>query len=361
VLLLKSVWESSEAPAVSLATIPWALPTALVLTHDVDAQTSFVDSLKFAALEKRYRATSTFFVNTKYFKDENDIAYFDIPENSAAVRELRRTGWDVGSHTVAHSPKLVDAPEGDPSVTRKTYDPLTRLTVWGEVRVSKELLDASIPGQATISFRSGNLVFPSSLIRILQAAGYLYDSTYSANATLSAFAYIALEDQVLGVRESKVVEIPVTLDDSRGFLTSKTVAAVVQKWTEVLHANAQYGGITVLLVHPSDTRTQTFKLEAQEGLMKEAASMGAWMGDLTSFGRFWVNRANAGFSSVRRADGALVIRMNAREADLDPALGFEVARYTGKIVVTDSDGKQLDFQATARNGKLYLARPRPAT
>jgi hypothetical protein len=246
-------------------------------------------------------------------------------------------------------------------VTRKTYDPLTRLTVWGEVRVSKELLDASIPGQATISFRSGDLVFPRSLIRILQAAGYLYDSTYSANATLSAFAYIALEDQVLGARESKVVEIPVTLDDSRGFLTSKTVAAAVQKWAEVLHANAQYGGITVLLVHPSDTRTQTFKLEAQEGLMKEAASMGAWMGDLTSFGRFWVNRANAGFSSLRGADGALVIRVNAREADLDPALGFEVARYNGKIVVTDSDGKQLDFQATARNGKLYLARPRPTT
>jgi peptidoglycan/xylan/chitin deacetylase (PgdA/CDA1 family) len=359
-LLLKAIWAHTDIPSVCLATAPYALPTALVLTHDVDAQTSFVDSLKFVALEKQYGATSTFFINTKYFSDKNDIDYFNVPENVEAVRQLGKLGWDIGSHTVAHSTNLASAPEGDPAVTRKTYDPLKWLTVWGEAKVSKELLDAELAGRPTIAYRSGDLAFPRSLIRILQAAGYLYDSTYSANATLSAFPFLAFEEQWIGARESAVVEVPVTLDDSQGFLTPETLPSAVARWTEVLRANARYGGITVLLIHPSDTRTQDFKLQAQERLMKEAAALGAWMGDLSTFGRFWARRAELAFSTTRAGDGTLLIRIGVREADLDPALGFEVGGFTGTVRVVDSQGKQLDYAAKSRDGRMYLARPRKA-
>jgi peptidoglycan/xylan/chitin deacetylase (PgdA/CDA1 family) len=356
-LLVKAIWAHTAVPAVCLATAPYARPTALILTHDVDAQTSFVDSLKFTALEKKYGVRSTFFINTKYFTDENDIDYFNVPENLDAVRQLGRLGWDVGSHTVAHSRKLASAPEGRPTVTRQSYDPLRGLTVWGEAKVSKELLDAELGGRATIAYRSGDLAFPRSLIRILQAAGYLYDSTYSANAALSAFAFLALEEQRVGAPESAVVEIPVTLDDSQGFLTPASLPSAVQQWTEVLRANARYGGITVLLIHPSDTRTQDFKLQAQESLMKEAAALGAWMGDLSTFGGFWARRAALEFSTARAEDGALVIRVGTREADLDPALGFEVGGFAGTVRAVDGQGKQLDFVAKSRDGRVYLARP----
>jgi peptidoglycan/xylan/chitin deacetylase (PgdA/CDA1 family) len=355
-LLLKAVWANAVSPAVCLATAPYARPTALLLTHDVDAQTSFVDSLKFAGLEKKYGVKSTFFINTKTFSDEMDIDYFNVPENREAVRQLGRLGWDVGSHTVAHSRKLASAPEGQPGVTRRSYDPRRGLTVWGEVKVSKELLDAELPGRATVAYRSGELAFPPSLIRILQAAGYLYDSTYSANAVLTAFPFLALEEQHVRARESAVVEIPVTLDDSQGFLTPATLPGAVQKWTEVLRANARYGGITVLLIHPSDTRTQDFKLRAQESLMQEAVRLGAWMGDLSTFGRFWARRAALEFAAGLAADGTLEIRVAVREADLEPALGFEVGGFTGTVRVVDSQGRLLDFSATTREGRVYLAR-----
>jgi peptidoglycan/xylan/chitin deacetylase (PgdA/CDA1 family) len=357
-LLLKAIWASNDVPSVCLASIPYALTTALVLTHDVDAQTSFVDSLKFAALEKSYGAKSTFFVTTKTFTDASDIGYFNVPENVEALRELKSQGWDIGSHTVSHSLQLASAPDGDPAVTRKTYDPRSRLTVWGEVKVSKELLDETIAGQNTIAYRSGDLAFPRSLIRLLQGCGYRYDSTYSANAVLSAFPFVALEDQAVDARESRVVEIPLTLDDSQDFLTAENVPTAVQKWTEVLRANARYGGITVLLMHPSDTRTQTYKLQAQEGLMKELVAMGGWMGDLSAFGKFWTSRAALRFSTRCGSGGALVIQVEAREADLDPSLGFEVGGHAGNIIVTDSQGRPLDFTVVTRNGRLYLTRAR---
>jgi peptidoglycan/xylan/chitin deacetylase (PgdA/CDA1 family) len=356
-LLLKAVWAGTVAPAVCLATAPYARPTALILTHDVDAQTSFVDSLKFAALEKKYGVKSTFFINTKYFTDENDIDYFNLPENREAVRQLGRLGWDLGSHTVAHSRRLASAPEGQPDVTRQSYDPVRGLTVWGEAKVSKELLEAELGGRTVAAYRSGELAFPRSLIRVLQAAGYRFDSTCSANATLSAFPFPALEEQRVDARESTVVEIPVTLDDSQGFLTPASLPGAVRKWAEVLRANARYGGITVLLLHPSDTRTQDFKLQAQESLMQEASALGAWMGDLSTFGSFWARRAALEFSTARAEDGALLIRLGVPEADLDPALGFEVGGFTGKVRILDSRGQALDFVAATREGKVYLARP----
>ncbi len=355
-LLLKAIWAQADAPAVCLASAPFGLPTALVLTHDVDAQTSFLDSLKFADLEKKYGVKSTFFINTKYFSDENDIDYFNLPQNLEAVRRLGAMGWDIGSHTVAHSAKLASAPEGDPAIRRQTYDPRQGLSVWGEVKVSKELLDAQLGGRRTVAYRSGVLAFPPSLIRVLQASGYLYDSTCSANATLSAFPFLALEDQRAGFRESRVVELPVTLDDSQGFLTPATLPAAVGQWTEVLRANARYGGITVLLLHPSDTRTRTYKLQAQESLLQQAAALGAWIGDLSAFGSFWARRAALAFSTDRAGDGALVIRVGVPEAELDPALAFEVGGLEGAVRVEDSLGRPLDFRAARRDGRVYLAR-----
>ena len=87
------------------------------------------------------------------------------------------------------------------------------------------------------------------------------------------------------------MEIPVTLDDSQGYLTPDNGAGVVKGWLEVMGESARYGGLTVLLMHPSDTRTKTYKLQAQESLMRVVSAQGGWMGNLSEVGRFWRSRA----------------------------------------------------------------------
>jgi peptidoglycan/xylan/chitin deacetylase (PgdA/CDA1 family) len=355
-LLLKGICQGVVSPLVTLSTIPYARPVGLVISHDVDAQSSFLDSLKFADLEAKYGVKSTFFITTKYFTDESDIGYFTVPENLAAVRELRRQGWEIGSHTVSHLTQLAVAPEGDPKVTQKTYDPPVHLTVWGEARVSKEMLDRDVPGPKTVSYRSGDLAFPRSLIRVLEGCGYLFDSTYSANAVLTAFPYFPFEDQDLGSKESSVVEIPVTFDDSQGYLTPDTAAKVAASWVEVIRATARYGGVSVLLMHPSDTRTRTYKLQAQDLIMKAVSADGGWMGDLGAMGQFWRSRAAVHFTTEAAADGSLAIRLDARGEDLDPAIGFEISGSASRVAVVDSQGKTLDYSFASRNGKLYAGR-----
>jgi peptidoglycan/xylan/chitin deacetylase (PgdA/CDA1 family) len=361
-LIIRALYEANYSPFVYLSTIPFARPTALILTHDVDAQTSFVDSLKFARLEERYGVKSTFFENTKYFVDWKDIDYYNIEENVNAIRELKRRGWDIGSHTVSHYKKFDSAPEGDPNVTFKSYDPLNKVTVQGEVRVSKELLDRDIPGQNTIAFRSGDLEYPYTLVKVLEEAGYRYNSTYSANDVLTAFPFLALKERTLSSEESSVFEFPVTLDDSLGFLVPNTVDKAVGIWFGVILANMGNEAITVLLMHPSDTRDKTYKLEAQERVMKKLVEVGGWMGDLTDYGNFWRDRHTTSFDTYIDKNGALTIRIKKKANALNAALGFVVGNIkTAKVAVQDSDGFVLDYAAEPRDSKLYLARSRNAS
>ncbi len=355
-LILKAIYEAEAAPFVYLSSIPFSRPTALILTHDVDAQTSFVDSLKYAELEKRYGVKSTFFETTKYFTDWMDIDYYNIEENVEAIRKLKRDGWDIGSHTVSHYKMLHLAPEGDPDVTFKNYDPENRVTVQGEVRVSKELLDRDLPGQNTVSFRAGDLAFPGFLIRVLEEAGYLYDSTLSANDAMTAFPFRALNEQSLGSGESNVLEIPVTLDDSLGYLTRDSVEPAVENWIDVAGSNMRNEAITVLLVHPSDTRTETYKLDAQEALMEWVSRMEGWTGSLTAYGDFWRDRDRLDFKTYMSSTGTLVIEIATKASSLNPMIGFVVGddEMVKQVKVKDFEGVILNYSSITRNGKLYL-------
>ncbi len=114
--------------------------------------------------------------------------------------------------------------------------------------------------------------------------------------------------------------------------------------------------LPVLLMHPSDTRTRTYKLEAQERLMQAVAQAGGWMGDLTAMGRFWRSRSTVAFSTEAGPDGSLIVRVHGSAAELDPAIGFDVSGPVKKVVVMDSSGATLPYSVVSRDGKLYAGR-----
>lgn len=371
-LLVKALYEDAVPRAVYLSPIPEARPTALLLSHDVDAQTSFVDSLKFAALEEDFGAKATFFINTKYFENWMDIAYYSVPENVEAVRRLFRRGHEIGSHTVAHALDFDSAPPGSPDVNFNNYNPQEGLTINGEVRVSKELLDRDMPGQDTVSFRAGYLAFPPELISILEQAGYKYDSSFSANDVLTTFPYFALPQRRPGAVESEVIEIPVTLDEAVGYLTLDRGEIAVEQWKKVVKAHADNESITVLLIHPSDTRDQDYKLEAQRSLMEYARGLDAWMGSIGDFGDFWRARHELKITGVRVFDavdagmlstggalgtaGVLEIRLSLPRTAIHPMIGFVIPgadRY-GEVRVFDAAGKVLPVDRREAGGKLFL-------
>ena len=348
-LLLKGLYESSARPAIFWHTVPRGLETAIVLTHDVDTRESFVNSVTFAGLAQRYGVRSTFFVTTKIFQDEEDIGYYDA-SRIPFIAEAKALGAEIGSHSFSHSRRFAKFPMGSASVTAKTYRPNDSPTILGEVQASKELLDRDLPGQQTVSFRAGELAFPPRLIEALNMTGYHYDSTFSANNVITNFPFFAFERNELGAHVTNLVEIPVTVDDSQGYLTRETRDQVVRTWTEIIEGNRANGAMTCILIHPTDV---TYKLEVLERLLKRYSRENVWIGNVAALGEFWARRVGIDFRLAVDVD-RLTVHLTRKADALGSDLALVVAGTAKEVRILDRDGQEVPYRTIQLGGKYLL-------
>lgn len=343
-LLLRGLYEERVHPFLLVHTVPEGKQMALVLSHDVDAQESFCNSPVFAQMEASLGVRSTFFVTTKYFQDATDIGYY-TPNRVNCIRKVKEMGFEVGSHSVSHSKAFENFPPGSPDVTQQNYQ-TNHPTIFGEVKVSKQLLDRDLQ-QQTMVFRAGELAFPNDLLWVLEDSGYLYDSSVSAENVLTNFPFIGFRRRALGSEHSRIWQVPVTLDDSQGFLTAKTKEQMLRTWIDVVHANAENGAMTCLLVHPTDV---TYKLETERRLIEAIRGDDSWIGDVGDMSRFWQSRARLRPVLRVGSDGKLVIVLNLKRADLS----------SGQTLVVETRAGVAPPEVQDAAGEKIPVRPRPA-
>ncbi len=250
-LLLRGWYESRQPAAVRLGTIPDGKDSVLLLSHDVDWENSFAPALEYARMEQEHHARSTFFIQTKYVSDYNSKAFF-YGKDLDFLRQLFALGFTIGSHSVIHSRAFNRFQLGSGTETYSDYRPsgtgfdtAKGATVFGEVRVSKELLNGELPGQRTIFFRAGHLRVPESLPEALQRTDYEFDSSFTADDVLTHFPY-ALPLGLGFDQDSGIYEFPVTFEDEE----KPPLRERVDSALDVIRANAENGAINALLIHP---------------------------------------------------------------------------------------------------------------
>jgi len=283
-LMLRAWYESDTPDAVRLASIPDGQSSVLLLSHDVDWENSFAPALEYARMETAQHARSTFFIQTKYVSDANSVSFF-FGKNVEVLRQLHALGFSLGSHSVIHSRAFNQFELGDGRETFPAYQPrgtgfasATGATVFGEVRVSKELLDGNISGQQTVFFRAGHLRVPVSLPEALIRTGYQFDSSFTADDVLTHFPY-ALPLGVGFEEDSGVYEFPVTFEDEEKPPLLQRVGSAL----EVIRANAENQAINVLLIHPNEAGD---KLAAEQSLLRQLPS-DVTATDPQSYAQFW--------------------------------------------------------------------------
>ncbi len=190
-LLLRAIYLAGEPDAVVLGTTPQGKKLSILLTHDIDYTRSVENALHYAAFQQSQGIAATYFVQTKYVRDWNDDVFFH-PENVAKLKQLQTMGMEVASHSVAHSRQFSKLSMGDGKESYPAYAPFVRdatrtdhATVLGELRVSRYLLQAALGAGDVPSFRPGHLQNPSQLPQALQATGYQFSSSVTANSSLS--------------------------------------------------------------------------------------------------------------------------------------------------------------------------------
>jgi hypothetical protein len=324
----------------------------VMLTHDVDCATGMQLMNEFAAMENAKGVPASYNITTHYLQDDQLSPfysnYFDKVLELAA-----RPGVSIQSHSVGHFPDFADQsvfPVGAAGNTKENYRPYcdgtetdcstTGGTVYGELEVSKALLEDEIAAPQLKTFRSGYLAFNNYQIQVLEQLGYLYDSSYSANDVLTNFPYLLKYNRRFSDRTANVYEIPVTISDS-GSNSGKPAAdypAIVAKWLDVTARNAANSAPTTLLVHPN----RDYKIAAQEDYITslQNSPVKYYITTMEEFGDFWRERAAVNFTSSVDGD-ELTITL---KTDWTPSFSLAVADgQAAQIVVKKADGTPVTF------------------
>lgn len=308
--LLKEMYLQGNSDAVTIGTVPYNKTLSVMITHDVDYSESEKNALTYAEFEKNNEVPSTYFLQTKYIKDYNDYAYFDA-DHIPMLKKLMAMGMELGSHSVAHAQAFNIFPLGTGDERYPTYQPFVsdkyvahNGTVLGELRVSKYLVEKMLDAPPLVSFRPGHLLRPPVLPQALEATGYLYSSTFTANNVLSHLPFqLTYQYELQG--ESNVFEFPLTLEDELGVKMGDRV----QPALDLAHKIGKYGGIFVILIHPN---ILDHKLQFEKDFVAGVKDF-AWFGTVKTFGRWWAARDKVDVDVTQ--EGALkIVTLHVPEA-----------------------------------------------
>ncbi|PXA88301.1 hypothetical protein DMC18_19465 [Caulobacter sp. D5] len=274
--------------------MPWLVSTApagkqvsILFTHDVDYGPSVRNALAYADALKARDIRGTFYVQTKYMKDYNDKVFFDEAA-VADVKGLLARGQEVGSHTVAHSGafehtmSLGDGRERYPRYRPfvETVDTVRGASILGELRVSKFLLER-LAGAQVVSFRPGRLAYPFTLPQALDASGYRYSSSITANTVLTHLPFQLTDGRADGALQP-VFEFPVAIEDE----APPPLLQRLDSADALVARVARDRGVVTVLIHPN---TIGDKL-AFEAALADRWKGRAWMGATDRFGDWWSAR-----------------------------------------------------------------------
>ena len=219
VLFLKGIYESSLKQTLTLHTAKDGYQATVIMTHDIDFDSSIRNIPKFTALEEKMGFRATYNIQVKYITDDKDKAFF-LPKNFHYLLDAQQHGHEIGSHTVLHTKNFFLLPKGNCKESYPKYKPFSISeykdrgdpTACGEIKVPKELLLGE-GIKEVVSFRSGELLYHPHLPEILEKFGYRYSSCFSAEDVLSYFPYRYVRNYKTLSDPSKIWEIPLVLED----------------------------------------------------------------------------------------------------------------------------------------------------
>ena len=239
------------------------------------------------------------------------------------------------------SPKI-EMPLGSGKETYPAYVPFVKsrtetrhANVLGELRISRYLLEANVPNLTVKSFRPGHLENPETLPQALEATGYRFSSSVTANNALTHLPF-RLNYNRRSADETAVFEFPITIEDESPPLMGTRLPEAL----EIAEKIQRYGGLYVVLTHPD---ILDHKLDFTRGLV-EKMKPSAWFGTLASFGQWWAARDRVSID-VETQGSVKTLTLKAPEAiaglSIEIPAGWRFAQSQPAALVPVQAGRQL--------------------
>jgi hypothetical protein len=348
--------------AVALDPVPDGKSGALIFTHDVDYSLSIINMVAYARAEHAHGFTTTYYIQTKNVNDQADSAFFDATgkKNTRIVAAL---GGEIASHTVAHARDYRDYEYGTGRETPENYHPkvvaggatvvkgkTVGASLLGEMRVSKAMLEAAVPGIHVDAFRSGYLYIHPRQFEALMQTGYRFDSSFTANDLLTDFPFRELDDASY-TKESTIIEFPILITDSH-----TPMLPLVPQFEQVLDDESVFHGVSAVLIHPDVVAD---KLPTELALYEHFKHR-FWVGGVDAFGQFWLRRTRVSLATSFAGD-VETVRVTSPDGvsglTLDFGNAMSVAGVQGTTAVSTDAGRSviLGTLAPGQTAVLQLA------
>ncbi|NQV71392.1 MAG: polysaccharide deacetylase family protein [Pseudohongiella sp.] len=303
--LLAEIYWQGESNPVQLKSTPHNREFTALITHDVDYIQSLSNALEYAQVEQAQNIPATYFIQAKYVTDYSESLFFTESSRSI-VERLVGLGMEIGSHTVAHSNEFKNMEMGTGEERYPDYQPFVQdfqtvrgATVSGELRVSKFLLE-SLASQRLDSFRPGHLSLPVALPQMLQATGYRFSSSITANEALTHLPYQLMFSREYET-ESPIFEFPITIEDETSRLGNRLDESIA-----LANKIGRHGGLVNLLIH---TDVTDHKLEFEQGFIAEFRDR-AWFSSVKDFGNWWIARNSVVVDVIETSNGGRALTLS---------------------------------------------------
>ncbi len=305
--LLGDIYRKADNRAVILRPVPDSKDLAVIISHDVDYTRSLANAVDYARLERSLGIAATYFIQTKYLRDWNDDIILDETAPDL-LRELKDMGMELASHGVSHSRVFRDFPLGEGTESYPDYRPFVKDasttyggTILGELRVSRFILKQLAEVSSVPSFRPGHLLNPFTLPQALDATGYAFSSSVTANNSLTHLPFQLNHDRDVKT-ELPIFEFPVTIEDEALPALGDRLSQAVTLAGKI----ARHGGLCVVLIHPDILGHKlSFEREFIAGVREFS-----WFGTLGDYGQWWSARNEVQIDAEWQ-DGHLVVQLFA--------------------------------------------------
>jgi hypothetical protein len=184
---------------------------------------------------------------------------------------------------------------------------------------------ATSPGAAVPGIRMHWLLNDANTARVLENAGYAYDSTSGYNETIG---YRAGTGQVFRPLTAKsLLELPMHIQDGALFYAQRRDLSEAQAWQacDGLIGNARrFGGVLTLLWHDRSHGPERFWGEFYEQLVERLKASRVWFGSAGDLVGWFRKRRSVRFLHGRRDSAQLVIQGD--NTAIDPPLTVRIHR-----------------------------------
>jgi len=301
--LLGVIYRKGDDRAVNLRPVPDGKDLAVIISHDVDYTLSLANAVDYARLERSQGIAATYFIQTKYMKDWNDNVILDETA-PRLLKEIKNMRMELASHGVSHSRIFQDFPLGDGKESYPNYRPFVKDssttyggTILGELRVSRFLLKQLAEVASVTSFRPGHLLNPYALPQALDATGYSFSSSVTANNSLTHLPFQINYDRDV-TTELPIFEFPVTIEDE----VLPPLGDRLPQAVTLARKIARHGGLCMVLIH---TDSLGHKLAFEREFI-EAVKDFSWFGTLGDYGEWWSARNEVQVDSEWKGDRLIV-------------------------------------------------------